>query len=333
VSAARPRFGARAALLAACALAAPARAAAGAFALPSAEIERILAEIQAARSIPQTPTIIPVADFGDRRAARWRFRRRDEIFALDGDAPVSAGFEVSEVVETDDGAVERLLSVDGGAGASQLQARAVERERRRLAGEDERLRRLLADADAKLKAQKRARDDDRNVQTMVGEFPRALRYSFAGFETDANGERLVREDFASNDCSAPGHGEPCFSPSSQEARIYAGMKGTVWVRARDSHLVRLFTTIDQDVKFGWGPFSATAKRGGQISVALSDLDGSGRRWVLTALTVHLTVEKSAIASMFSGGTERDHDAQTMSAFAPAPALGYDDGIRLLLQPR
>jgi hypothetical protein len=306
----------------------------GAFALPGAEIERILAQIRTSRSLPQTPTIVPVADFGDRRAARWRFRRRDEIFALDGGAPVSAGFEVFDVVETVDGSVERLLSVEGvGAGASPLQARTLERERRRLAGEDERLRRLLADSDAKLKAQKRERDDDKNLETMVGEFPRALRYAFAGFETDAGGEQLAREDFVSNDCSAPGRVDPCFVPRSQEARIYSGMTGTVWVRARDGRLVRFATRIDRDVKFGWGPFSAKAKQGGEIAIALSDVDGSGRRWVLTALTVHLTVEKSAIASVFSGGTERDHDSQTMSGFVPVPELGYDDGIRLLLQAR
>ncbi len=325
-------------LCGACVLTAPAFAAwvpTGTFALPNAELERILEQIRAAQSVPQTPAaLVPVAGFGDRNAARWRYKRRDVIFALDRGVPVAAGAETVDVIETTEGNVERILEVDdAGPGATPLQAGAVQRERAKLAGEDARLRRLLSDADARQKDQKRERDDDKNLETMIGEFPRALRYSFSGVETDSAGEQLVREDFVSNDCGAPDHANPCFTPTSQEARIYSGMKGSVWVRARDGHLVRFATTIDHDVKFGWGIFSAKAKKGGQISIEIADMDGSGRRWVLIALTVHLTVEKSAIAAMFSGGTERDHDSQRMSGFQPISALGYNDGIRLLLQAR
>ena len=321
------------------ALAAPAFATwepTGTFAVPSASLERIFAQIRAAQSIPQTPAVIvPVASFGDRNAAHWRYSRRDVIFALDGGVPVAAGSETTDVIETTEGNVERLLSVDGADPATPLQASKIALERAKLADEDVRLGRLLSDDEEKRKEQKSERNDEKSLETMVGEFPRALRYSFSGLETDARGEQLVREDFTSNDCAQPEHSDPCFKPTSPEARIYSGMKGQVWVRASDGHLVRFKTTIDHDVTFGWGfvHLSATAKEGGQISIELSDLDGSGKRWVITALTVHLTIEKSAVVGFFTHGTERDHNFQTMSDFQPISALSYDEGIRLLLQAR
>jgi len=286
----------------------------------------ILAQIKEAARLPQTPPVVPVVDFGDRRAARYRFRRREEVFAFDArKQPVHAGWETWDIVETSEGSVERLIAVDGdGPG--------LERERETLAGEARRLSALLGDAARKASLQKKEREDQDRLERMVAEFPRALRYSFAGFERDASGRALLRESFESNDCSHVPHADPCFAPRSQEARIYEGMKGSVWVRAEGGHLARFAATFDHDVRFGWGVFNARAKRGGSIAIALADLDGAGRRWVIVALEVHLTIEKSALASLFSGGTERDHDNQTMSGFAPVGPMSYDDGIRLLLRP-
>jgi len=274
----------------------------------------------------QIPLVIPVVDFGDKRAARYRFTRKDEIFSLDGaKRPVSVGWEISDVVETSGGQVERLLSVE----PAQPGNKDVVSEQRRVGGESARLAKLLGDQDEKAKVQKKQKSDEDGLIKMVNEFPRALRYKFEGVERDANGEELARESFESNDCSHPGHVDPCFTPKSQEARIYEGMKGMIWVRVRDKHLVRFQTTIDHDVKFGWGIFSAKAKKGGEISIALSDVDGSGKRWVISALTDHLTIAKSAMASLFSGGDERDNDNQTMSGFQQVADMSFDQGIELL----
>jgi hypothetical protein len=273
----------------------------------------------------QIPLIIPVVDFGDKKAARYRFKRKDEIFSFDAaKRPISVGWEISDVVETSGGTVERLLSVEGAEGN-----RDVAHEKQKVAREGERLAQLLGDADEKAKLQKKQRSDEDGLTRMVSEFPRALRYTFEGVERDANGEELARESFESNDCSHSGHVDPCFTPRSQEARIYEGMKGMVWVRVRDKHLVRFSTTIDHDVKFGWGIFSAKAKKGGAIAITLSDLDGTGRRWVISALEDHLTIEKSAMAALFSGGSERDNDNETMSAFQPVAEMTFEQGIELL----
>ncbi len=298
-----------------------------------------LIEIQAQlREVAQTPQktadplVIPDVGFGDKKAARYRYRRRDEIFYLEGGKrPVTVGWETSDVVETSDGDVERLLSVEPGTPPSAQAAAALAREQAKVGAEAARLTRLLADADAKAKLQRKERSDEEGLEKMVDEFPRALRYAYEGTEQGPGGELLVRESFESNDCSHTPHVDPCFTPRSQEARIYEGMKGEIWVRARDKHMVRMHTVIDHDVKFGWGPFTAKAKQGGSIDIGLTDVDGAGRRWVIDSVDVHLTVEKSALAALFSGGTERDHDRQAMSGFVPAPAMDFDSGLRLLLK--
>ncbi|HEX4047825.1 MAG TPA: hypothetical protein VH309_08325 [Elusimicrobiota bacterium] len=291
-----------------------------------AQLRQIVQTPQAQR----TPLLIPVVSLGDQRAARYRFRRRDEIFELEGGRrPVPVGWETSDVVETSGGAVERLLSVEDGVASGAGAAATLAGERRKAAGEDQRLAKLLGDDDAREKLQKKERSDEDGIERMINEFPRALQYRFEGVERDAGGEELVREAFESNDCSHAPHVDPCFTPRSQEARIFEGMKGMIWIRVRDRHLVRFTATIDHDVKFGWGIFSAKAKKGGTIAISLSDVDGSGRRWVISALEDHLTIEKSAMAALFSGGTERDNDHQAMSGFQSVPDMTFERGIELL----
>jgi hypothetical protein len=278
----------------------------------------------------QPPLVIPAVDFGDKRAARYRYQRKDEIYSFDGaKRPVSAGWEISDVVETSGGTVERLLSVEEGAASTPEADRALAAERRKSSGEDDRLAKLRGDAGAKEKLMKKERSDEDALEKMVNEFPRALQFKFEGVERDAAGEEVVREGFESNDCSHVPHVDPCFTPRSQEARIYEGMRGMIWIRVRDRHLVRFTTTIDHDVKFGWGVFSAKAKKGGTISIALSDIDGSGRRWVIVALEDHLTIEKSAMAALFTGGTERDNDREEMNSFRTIPEMTFDQGLELL----
>ena len=230
------------------------------------------------------------------------------------------------MVETSGGQVERLISVepaDGGEGNKDYQ-----NERRKVGSEQERLTQLLSDSGEREKLQKKQRSDEDALVRMVNEFPRALQYKFEGVEVE-NGEELARESFESNDCSHTPHVEPCFTPKSQEARIFEGMKGMIWVRVRDKHLVRFQTVIDHDVKFGWGIFSAKAKKGGSISIALSDVDGSGKRWIISALEDHIVIAKSAMASLFSGGDERDNDHQEMSGFQQVADMSFEQGIELL----
>lgn len=294
-----------------------------------AVLEGITAQIKQVIQNPQNqqiPLVIPVVDFGAKSAAHYRYKRKDEIFSLDGSKrPVSVGWELSDVVETDAGTVERLLSVE----PTQPGNKDAVSEQRKVGAEQARLTKLLGDAGEKEKLQKKQRSDEDGLIRMVNEFPRALRYKFEGVERDAAGEELARESFESNDCSHPGHVDPCFTPKSQEARIYEGMKGMIWVRVRDKHLVRFETTIDHDVKFGWGPFSAKAKKGGEIAIALSDVDGTGKRWIISSLTDHIVIEKSAMAALFSGGTERDNDNQRMSGFQRVADMTFDQGIELL----
>jgi hypothetical protein len=299
-------------------------------------LRNIQAQLRQAASTPQTHDllVIPDVNFGDKRSARYRFQRKDEVFYLDANKrPVSIGWELSDVVETDGGPVERLLSVEGGPNLTMEGSAELIKEKQKAASEGQRLEKLLGDAKAKSKLQKKLKNDADGLEQMVSEFPTALRYTYEGVETGPDGETLLRESFESNDCSHTPHVDPCFTPKSQEARIYEGMKGTMWIRERDRHLARLNTTIQHDVKFGWGPFSATAKAGGYIAITMSNVDGQGRRWIISALEDHLIIEKSAIAALFSGGTERDNDKQQMSGYRTVGAMSFDQGIELLRSER
>ncbi|HXT00384.1 MAG TPA: hypothetical protein VN915_06895 [Elusimicrobiota bacterium] len=291
----------------------------------TAQIRQVIKEPQ---NQQQIPLVIPVVDFGNKRAARYRYRRKDEIFSLDGaKRPVPVGWEMSEVLETSGGQVERLIAVEpagGGEGNKDYQA-----EKRKVGAEPARLAKLLSDADERAKLQKKQKSDEDALVKMVNEFPRALQYKFEGIERDAEGVEIARESFTSNDCSHTPHVDPCFTPKSQEARIFEGMKGMIWVRVRDKHLVRFETVIDHDVKFGWGIFSAKAKKGGSIAITLTDIDGSGKRWIISALEDHITITKSAMASLFSGGDERDNDNQRMSGFQQVADMSFDQGVELL----
>jgi hypothetical protein len=293
-------------------------------------IQAQLKQILQTPQVQQTPLVIPTVGFGDKKAARYRFQRKDEVFYLDAaKRPVSIGWALSDVVETSGGSVERVLSVEGGGVLTPEGGKALALEQQKAAREGQRLASLLGDAGEKEKLQKKQRSDEDGLERMVSEFPRALQYRFEGVERDANGEELVRESFESNDCSHAPHVDPCFTPQSQEARIYEGVRGLIWIRGRDKHLVRFSATIDHDVKFGWGLFSAKAKKGGTIAITLSDIDGHGRRWLISALEDHLTIEKSAMAALFTGGTERDNDNQTMRGFQAVADMTFDQGIELL----
>ena len=297
-----------------------------------AELQQIQAQLRQIATTPQVHDllVIPDVNFGDKHAARYRFKRMDEVFYLDGNKrPVSIGWELSDVVETDGGTVERLLSVEGSPNLTMEGAAELVKEKEKAATEGQRLAKLLGDGKAKAKLQKKLKADADGLEQMVSEFPTALRYQFEGVERGPDGENLLRESFESNDCSHTPHVDPCFTPRSQEARIYEGMKGTMWIRERDRHLARLTTVIQHDVKFGWGPFSATAKAGGKIAITMSDAGAPGRRWILSALEDHLVIEKSAIAALFSGGTERDNDHQAMSDFRTVGEMSFDQGIELL----
>jgi hypothetical protein len=298
------------------------------------EIQTQMKEAMQAARLQPKPLLIPDANFGNKASTRYRYQRRDAVYYLDDDKrPILIGSELSDVVETSGGEVERLLSVEGGDNLSQRGSEELAKEKQKAANEGQRLAKLLRDNGAKNKLMKKEKTDADGLENMVKEFPHALRYTYGGTETGPDGEELVRESFESNDCSHAGHVDPCYTPGNQEARIFEGMKGTAWIRVRDGHLARLNTSIQHDIKFGWGPFSATAKSGGYIAVTLSNIDGKGKRWIVSALEDHLTIEKSAIAAMFSGGTERDNDKQVKYDFKPVGEMGFDQGIELLRSER
>jgi hypothetical protein len=285
---------------------------------------------QAARLQP-SPLLIPDANFGDKKSVHYRYQRKDVIYFLDAaKRPIPIGWELLDVVETSGGEVERLMSVEGGDHLTPEGAAQVEKEKRKAADEGQRLAKLLADSGAKAKLQKSEKGDEDALEKMVGEFPRALQFTYEGVERGPDGEELVRESFESNACSHAPHVDPCFTPSSQEARIFEGMKGEIWIRARDKHLARLTTKILHDVKFGWGPFSAKAKAGGSIAVTLSDMDGKGRRWIVMDLEDHLLIEKSWV---IGGGADRDNDDQVKRSFQTVGDMSFDQGIALLRDER
>ena len=135
--------------------------------------------------------------------------------------------EVREVVETKDGDLDWLISVNG---KPLPQDQRRERERG--------LQRLISNP-AELKRSQREKDEDQGrSQRLLKLLPDAL-----VFEYGEQREDLVELKFKPN---------PHFRPPSHEAAVVHAMEGVLWVNGRQKRLVEISGHLIHPVKFGAG---------------------------------------------------------------------------------
>ena len=167
--------------------------------------------------------------------------------------------EVREVVETKDGDLDLLISVNG---------KPVPEDQRR---ERERgLQRLISNP-AELKKSHREQDEDQaRSQRLLKALPDAFVFEYG----EQRGE-LVELKFKPN---------PRFRPPSHEAVVLHAMEGVLWVNGRQKRLAEISGHLTHPVKFGGG-LLGHLDAGGHFYVKQEEVQPG--YWELTVLDVNM----------------------------------------------
>jgi hypothetical protein len=188
--------------------------------------------------------------FQDEDHGHWMYRLEKEE---------SGKKQVQEIVETKDGSLTRLLSID----SRPLDATQQQKE-------DQRIQRLVSNPDEQRKLQqarnKRAEQGERLFKLL----PDAFVFNYAG--GDGN---LVKLSFRPN---------PKFHPPSLEARVFHDIEGEMWVDCKQERLAMFNGRLTQDAKFGLG-LLGHLDRGGHFEVRQAEV--APGFWEMTVLSVDM----------------------------------------------
>jgi hypothetical protein len=167
---------------------------------------------------------------------------------------------VEEIIETKEGSLSRLLSIDD----RPLSAKQQEEENKRV-------QELMTNRSAKQKLQRELEEATLQGRRLFKMLPDAFVFDYAG--GDGN---LVKLSFRSN---------PNFHAPSMEARVFQNMEGEMWVDSKQERLAAFSGHLTQDVKFGFGLLGHLDK-GGHFKVRQAEVVPG--HWDLTSLSVEIT---------------------------------------------
>jgi hypothetical protein len=192
--------------------------------------------------------------------------------------------QVEEIIETKEGSLSRLLSING----QPLTARQQTEE-------DQRVRELMTSRSAKRKLQR-----DLDAETLQGRrlfkmLPDAFVFNYAG--GDGN---LVKLSLKPN---------PNFHPPSLEARVFHDMEGEMWVDCKQERLAAFKGHLTQDVKFGLGLLGHLDK-GGHFEVRQAEVVPG--HWDMTTMSVEMTGKALLFKSIGVQKMENRRDFQQVS---------------------
>ncbi len=204
-----------------------------------------------------------------------------------------------QIVETQDGAVARLLTVNDAV------LTTADRQR-----DDARLDALLADPNRQHKRKQSEQDDTGRALKVLRALPKAFLYQYAGSETNGS-TTLARYTFTPN---------PRFSSADLELLVLTAMTGTLTIDSTHQRVVRLEGHLEQDVDIGWGILGRLNK-GGWIVVEQADIGGGVWR------IVHFQM---AMNGRVFFKTRSFDTTEEESQFAPVPLeMTYQQAIQLL----
>jgi hypothetical protein len=143
-------------------------------------------------------------------------------------------------IETVDGPVHRLLSVDG------HEPSPSERKQN-----DERLRDLVQNPDTRLELTKNSEADKKLLTDLLRVMPDAFVFEDQG--TQGSFEKLA---FSPN---------PVYKPKTNEEKVLHAMSGVVLIDLDEKRLARLSATLTQQVDFGYG-IIGHLRKGGTVEV-------------------------------------------------------------------
>jgi hypothetical protein len=180
----------------------------------------------------------------------WMYRLEKEEFGKK---------QIEEIVETNDGFLSRLLSVDGHL------LDATEQHK-----EDQRLERLVNHPDEQRKIHQASNRKTEQGVRLFNTLPNVFVFSYAGRQGD-----LVAITFGPN---------PSFEPPSMESRVLHSMQGEMTVDIKQERLVAISGHLMEDVKFGGGLLGHLDK-GGEFEVTQAEV--APGHWEVTFLNVEM----------------------------------------------
>ena len=188
------------------------------------------------------------------------------------------GTKLQTIVQTDQGSIARTLVIDGHP-PSQEDVQA----------EQDKIHRLINDADEQKRRQKRDREDENRAQIMVRALPNAFFFQEIGRDGDTLKLRF-RPD-------------PDYRPQSHEESVYTGMAGELWLNTAQQRLQKIDAQLFHDVDFGWGILGRLYK-GGSFMVQQEQVDAT--HWDTTVTKLDLTGK----AMMFKSLVYKEQEYQT-----------------------
>jgi hypothetical protein len=168
--------------------------------------------------------------------------------------------QVDEIIETKEGSLSRLLSIND----RPLTVKQQEEE-------DKRVQELMTSQSAKRKLQRALDAETLQGRRLFKMLPDAFVFNYAGGDGT-----LVLLSFRPN---------PNFHAPSLEARVFHDMEGEMWVDCKQERLAAFNGQLKQDVNFGFGLLGHLDK-GGHFEVRQAEVVPG--HWDMTTMSLEMT---------------------------------------------
>jgi hypothetical protein len=192
--------------------------------------------------------------------------------------------QVAEIVETKEGSLSRLLSLNDLPLTAKQQME-----------EDQRVRELMTSRSAQQKLRRGLDAETLQGRRLFKMLPDAFVFSYAGGEGD-----LVKLSFRPN---------PSFHAPSMEARVFHDMEGEMWIDCKQERLAAFDGHLTQAVKFGFGLLGHLDK-GGHFEVRQAEVVPG--HWDMTNLSVEMTGKALMFATIGVQKKENHRDFHRVS---------------------
>jgi hypothetical protein len=191
---------------------------------------------------------------------------------------------VEEIVETKQGSVSRLLSIDDLPLTAKQQLE-----------EDQGVRELMSSRSAQQKLRRDLEAETLQGRRLFKMLPDAFVFSYAGGEGN-----MVNLSFRPN---------PSFHPPSMEARVFHDMEGEMWIDCKQERLAAFDGHLTQAVKFGFGLLGHLDK-GGHFEVKQAEVVPG--HWDMTSLSLEMTGKALVFATIGVQKKENHRDFHHVS---------------------
>ena len=203
------------------------------------------------------------------------------------------------IVETRDGDVARLLSID-----DRPLGQADEQK------EETRLDTLAGDPNLQKHRQQSEDSDMKIVLKLLRMLPDAFLYQYAG-TTQGAGGMVEKFTFKPN---------PKFDPPDYETQALTALSGEIWIDPQQERVTRLEGHLLQDTDYGWGILGKLNKGGW---VVIEQADVGNKQWRIVHVQMQMTMRILIKTKIFDTN-------ELLTRYLPGPAgMDYRSGILML----